>query len=64
MSEEVKQKILEPLFTTKEKGTGLGLPVCYSIIKVYGGEMKFESEFNKRTTATILLPWGGVKRHD
>ena len=59
MPEEVRLKILQPFFTTKEKGTGLGLPVCSGIIKAHGGELKFQSEPNKGTTATILLPLGG-----
>jgi signal transduction histidine kinase/HAMP domain-containing protein len=62
MSEEVKRKIFEPFFTTKEKGTGLGLSICYGIVKAHNGELTFESQLNKGTTATILLPLrGGVK---
>jgi signal transduction histidine kinase len=61
MSEEVKKKALEPFFTTKEKGTGLGLAVCYGIIKVHNGEIKFESELNKGTTVSVLLPLGGER---
>jgi two-component system NtrC family sensor kinase len=56
MSEQVKKRLFEPFFTTKEKGTGLGLSVCYGIIKVHNGELRFESELGKGTTATILLP--------
>ena len=56
MSEEVIKRLFEPFFTTKEKGTGLGLSVCYGIIKAHNGELKFESEPQKGTTATILLP--------
>ncbi|MDP3732081.1 MAG: PAS domain S-box protein [Candidatus Omnitrophota bacterium] len=59
MSEETKKKLPEPFFTTKEKGTGLGLAVCYGILKAHNGELKFESELNKGATATVLLPWGG-----
>ncbi len=59
MTEEVMHKIMEPFFTTKETGTGIGLAVCYGIIKVHGGEIKFESELGKGTTATILLPLAG-----
>ena len=59
MSEKVKQKLFEPFFTTKEEGTGLGLSICYSIVKANNGELKFESELNKGTTAIILLPLGG-----
>jgi signal transduction histidine kinase len=56
MSEEDKYKVFEPFFTTKAKGTGLGLPVCYSVIKAHGGELIFESQLNKGSTATVLLP--------
>jgi PAS domain S-box-containing protein len=59
MSEEAVRKLFVPFFTTKEKGTGLGLPVCYGIIKAHSGELKFNSEVGKGTTATILLPLGG-----
>jgi len=62
ISDEAMKKMFVPFFTTKEKGTGLGLPVCYGIIKVHGGELKFNSEVGKGTTATILLPLGGGKR--
>ncbi len=59
IAEEDKKKILEPFFTTKEKGTGLGLSICYGIIKAHNGELKFESQLNKGSTATVLLPLGG-----
>jgi signal transduction histidine kinase len=56
MTEEIMKRIFEPFFTTKQRGTGLGLSVCYGIIKAHNGELKFESEPEKGTTATILLP--------
>ncbi|KAB7671666.1 ATP-binding protein [Bacillus sp. B1-b2] len=46
----------EPFFTTKEKGTGLGLMTCYKIIESHNGRMSFCSELNKGTTVTIQLP--------
>ena len=51
-------KIYDPFFTTKPvgKGTGLGLSITYDIIKVHGGEIKFESEVNVGTTVTVTLP--------
>ena len=56
--EELRDKIFEAFFTTKQKvkGVGLGLSVCYGIIKDHGGEIKVESEVDKGTTFTILLP--------
>ena len=56
--EEIKDKIFEAFFTTKQKvkGVGLGLSVCYGIIKDHGGEIKVESEEGKGTTFTIRLP--------
>jgi len=56
--EEVRDKIFEAFFTTKQKvkGVGLGLSVCYGIIKDHGGEIKVESEEGKGTIFTIRLP--------
>jgi PAS domain S-box-containing protein len=56
--EEIRDKIFEAFFTTKQKvkGVGLGLSVCYGIIKDHGGEIKVESEVDKGTTFTIHLP--------
>ncbi len=56
--EEIRNKIFEAFFTTKQKvkGVGLGLSVCYGIIKDHGGEIKVESEEGKGTTFIISLP--------
>ena len=56
--EEIKDKIFDAFFTTKQKvkGVGLGLSVCYGIIKDHGGEIKVESVEEKGTTFTISLP--------
>jgi len=56
--EEIRDKIFEAFFTTKQKvkGVGLGLSVCYGIIKDHDGEIKVESEEGKGTTFTISLP--------
>ena len=56
--EEIRDKIFEAFFTTKQKvkGVGLGLSVCYGIIKDHGGDIKIESEEGKGTTFIISLP--------
>ncbi|UHA60686.1 ATP-binding protein [Metabacillus litoralis] len=46
----------EPFYTTKEKGTGLGLMTCYKIIESHKGKMTIQSEVNKGTTIQLTLP--------
>jgi PAS domain S-box-containing protein len=58
MSEEVKNKIFEPFYTTKKvgKGTGLGVSISYGIVKDYRGDIEIESEVGKGTTFIIKFP--------
>ena len=57
MSKEVKSRVFEPFFTTKlKKGSGLGLSICYGIVKEHGGSIWVESEEGKGTTFFISLP--------
>ncbi|SDN61003.1 two-component system, sporulation sensor kinase A [Fictibacillus solisalsi] len=46
----------EPFYTTKEKGTGLGLMVCYKIIENHGGTIQVASEVGQGSTFTVILP--------
>ncbi|MFW6157563.1 MAG: two-component system sensor histidine kinase NtrB [Balneolaceae bacterium] len=58
MSEEVKKRIFEPFYTTKEvgKGTGLGLSVSHGIISKLGGNIEVESVRGKGTRFVIKIP--------
>jgi CheY-like chemotaxis protein len=49
-------KIFDPYFTTKQKGSGLGLATAYSIIKSHGGHITAESQPGVGTTFYIYLP--------
>jgi len=53
VSDEIISKVFEPLFTTKKKGTGLGLASCKSIVEQHGGSISIK---NKPTVFTIKLP--------
>jgi len=56
------KKIFDPYFTTKEKGSGLGLATTYSIVKNHGGEVEVVSEVGKGSTFTIYLPAADSER--
>ena len=50
------ENIFNPFYTTKQDGTGLGLPISYGIINRHEGEMEVESSFGKGTTVVVKLP--------
>ena len=56
ISEDRISKLGEPFFSNKEKGTGLGLMICYKIVEAHNGKMVFSSEDGKGTTVDIFLP--------
>ncbi len=55
---EHQEKIFLPMFTTKQKGTGLGLALAHKIILSHGGRIVVESKEGRGTTFRIMLPIG------
>lgn len=55
VSEEDIGDIFTPFFSTKEQGTGLGLPIAKSILEEHGGDIQVQAS-NKGTSFTLLLP--------
>ena len=56
ISNQILPKIFDPYFSTKEQGNGLGLTICYSIVKKHGGHIAVQSAEGKGTSFTIYLP--------
>lgn len=50
------EKIFNYYYTTKEKGSGLGLPIAHRILEAHGGQLKIESQLNVGTRVTVTLP--------
>jgi signal transduction histidine kinase len=50
------QNIFDPFFSTKETGTGLGLPISLGIVESHGGKLKVQSQESKGTKVIIELP--------
>jgi two-component system sensor histidine kinase AtoS len=50
-------KILEPFYTTKEYGTGLGLGMAYQTIRAHQGTIKIDSSLGNGTTIEVKLPF-------
>jgi two-component system, NtrC family, sensor histidine kinase HydH len=56
MAEDIRSRIFEPFFSTKEEGIGLGLPIAQRIVEEHGGQIRVESRVGEGTTFVVALP--------
>src|SRR5664280_565776 len=56
MDEMVLSRAVDPFFTTRPSGTGLGLPIVHRIVAAHGGKLQMDSELHRGTTVRLLLP--------
>jgi len=56
MAGEVLRRVFEAFFTTREGGTGLGLPIAHRIVEAHGGTLVLRSREGEGTVATLRLP--------
>ena len=56
ISKENIKKLFEPLFTTKARGIGMGLPIAKNLMDINEGKIKVKSEEEKGTTFTLIFP--------
>jgi two-component system sensor histidine kinase HydH len=56
MGRETLERIFDLYFSTKDSGTGLGLPITRKIIEEHGGTIRVSSEPGRGTDVTIELP--------
>ena len=64
IGEEEAKKILEPFYTTKAQGLGLGMPYAKKIIDQHGGTITLNSRLGEGTTISITLPAGKQEVND
>jgi signal transduction histidine kinase len=58
MAEQVLPRVFDAFFTTREGGTGLGLPIARRIVQAHGGTLAVRSREGEGTVATLALPVG------
>lgn len=56
MSQEIMKRLWTPLFTTKARGMGFGLPICKRYVEAHGGKILVTSKVGEGTTFTVRLP--------
>jgi signal transduction histidine kinase len=53
---EVEKRLFDPFFTTRDGGTGLGLPIAARIVTNHGGLLRYRTQLHRGTTFEIVLP--------
>jgi len=53
---EVEKRLFDPFFSTKETGTGLGLPIAARIVERHGGMLQYQTWLGHGTTFGVVLP--------
>ena len=53
---EERERIFEPFYSTKQRGTGLGLTFTQQVVKEHGGSIRCEREVGRGTSFTVRLP--------
>jgi signal transduction histidine kinase len=53
---EVEKRLFDPFFSTKETGTGLGLPIAARIVERHGGMLQYQTRLGHGTTFGVVLP--------
>jgi two-component system nitrogen regulation sensor histidine kinase GlnL len=53
---EMQEQLFNPFFTTKDGGTGLGLPISLRIVQEHGGAIEVQSQMGQGSTFRVLLP--------
>lgn len=62
MDPETQRRLFEPFYTTKPKGTGLGMPIAKKIAELHGGDLIVNTREGQGTTITVRLPAGGLPK--
>lgn len=62
ITQEDMSRIFEPFYTTKARGTGLGLALCRKIVEEHGGKITVQSAVGQGTSVSIIIPIGQDRR--